>query len=395
MKYQENSNAVTLFFSGRVDTTSAPAVEAEAMEILNQNAGKEIIVDAGELEYISSSGLRIIMRMAKRGVPMQVINTSREVYEVFEMTGFTSILPVKQALRRYSVEGCTVIGQGAVGTVYRYDPETIIKVYREGTPLEELEKERERAQLAFVNGIPTAISYNIVQVGDCYGLVYELIDSRSLGNLITANPEKAEEYAVLLAKVLKQVHAIDASDMDLTYAADSYVKAAKNMEFVMEPDEYDFVLKWIDAMPRAQVMIHGDFHPQNIMMQDGEPLLIDMGDIGIGHPLYDIAITYFVIFCLSPERAAKISGVPQSCARQFWQKFASAYTGIEDEEKLARFEEIVYSAAYLRAAIVQGISSSFTREAKAQRVAELRERIFPRKEEMLRALANAGEFFNC
>ena len=77
----------------------------------------------------ASAGLRVILRLRKQEPELAIVNVSPEVYEIFEMTGFTEMMPVSRAYRRVSVDGCEVIGQGANGKVYRLDPETIIKVY--------------------------------------------------------------------------------------------------------------------------------------------------------------------------------------------------------------------------------------------------------------------------
>ena len=105
--------------------------------------------------------------------PLPMINVSRDVYDILETTGFTELLEVKKALREVSVEGCELIGAGGYGKVYRIDPETIVKIYNPGISLEFVEQERRTSQKAFLMGVPTAISYDVVKCGDCCGVVYE------------------------------------------------------------------------------------------------------------------------------------------------------------------------------------------------------------------------------
>ena len=107
----------------------------------------------------------MILRLRKQEPELAIVNASPEVYEIFEMTGFTEMMPVSRAYRRVSVDGCEVIGQGANGKVYRLDPETIIKVYLNPNSLPDIHRERELARKAFVLGIPTAIPYDVVKVG--------------------------------------------------------------------------------------------------------------------------------------------------------------------------------------------------------------------------------------
>ena len=93
---EKNGTALTIFLSGRLDTTTAPELESEIKTCLADI--KELTFHFGNLEYISSAGLRVIMAaqkiMSKQG-SMCVINASEEVKEIFEVTGFSSIIDIK------------------------------------------------------------------------------------------------------------------------------------------------------------------------------------------------------------------------------------------------------------------------------------------------------------
>ena len=150
----------------------------------------------------ASAGLRVILRLRKQEPELAIVNASPEVYEIFEMTGFTEMMPVSRAYRRVSVDGCEVIGQGANGKVYRLDPETIIKVYLNPNSLPDIHRERELARKAFVLGIPTAIPYDVVKVGDGYGSVFELLNAKSFGSLIAEHPEEMDKYVKMYVNLL-------------------------------------------------------------------------------------------------------------------------------------------------------------------------------------------------
>ena len=122
MKKSENCIAL----SGRIDSANAAATEQEIASLLDGYTDAALTVDAEALEYISSAGLRVLLRLRKQHSDMKIVNVCLEVYEVFEMTGFTEMMPISKAYRKVSVEGCEVIGQGANGKVYRIDPDTIV-----------------------------------------------------------------------------------------------------------------------------------------------------------------------------------------------------------------------------------------------------------------------------
>lgn len=80
---------------GRLDTTTAPELEAELKCSLGEN--EELIFDFSKLEYISSAGLRVLLAaqkaMNKQG-KMLIQNVNESVMEIFEITGFTNILTI-------------------------------------------------------------------------------------------------------------------------------------------------------------------------------------------------------------------------------------------------------------------------------------------------------------
>ena len=167
--YRTDKNILYIAIEGRIDASNAAAAEEEVFAIRKENEGKHTVIDADHLEYISSAGLRVILKVRKEEPRLAIINVAPEVYDVFDMTGFTDMVTVEKAYKRMSVEGCSFLAKGANGAVYRYDDETIIKTYFAKDALPEIKQERENARRAFVLGINTAIPYGIVRVGESYG----------------------------------------------------------------------------------------------------------------------------------------------------------------------------------------------------------------------------------
>ena len=91
-----NGTALEIALEGRLDTMTAPELEAELRESLD--TAESLILDFGKLEYISSAGLRVLLTahkaMAAKG-GMKVIHVNEVVREVFEVTGFSDILDVE------------------------------------------------------------------------------------------------------------------------------------------------------------------------------------------------------------------------------------------------------------------------------------------------------------
>lgn len=93
---RKNETALTLNLSGRLDTTTAPQLEAVIKEELTDVT--ELVLDFENLEYISSAGLRVLLLaqkiMNKQG-NMIIRNVCSDIKEVFDITGFSDILTIK------------------------------------------------------------------------------------------------------------------------------------------------------------------------------------------------------------------------------------------------------------------------------------------------------------
>ena len=337
MKYTLENAVLTVFPEGRVDSSNAPAVESEIESIRAANPAEELILDLDALEYISSAGLRVILRLRKETAALKLINASSEVYEIFDMTGFTEMVTVEKAYRRLSIEGCEVIGQGSNGKVYRLDADTIVKVYFDADALPDIQRERELARKAFVLGIPTAIPYDVARVGDSYGSVFELLNAKSFAKLIVAEPENRDKYIELDVDLLKKIHATEVKPGDMPNMKEVALKWAKFLHGHLPDQDYEKLVALIEAVPENNHMMHGDYHVKNVMMQNGEVLLIDMDTLCHGDPVFEFAsifLAYQGFGELDHEVTKQFLGLDYSLATEIWNKTLRLYFGTEDEAVL-------------------------------------------------------------
>ena len=323
---------------GKIDTTNAPEFEKKIM------AEKPTELDASKLLYISSAGLRVLMKLRKEVGEVTIYNVNKEVYEILEVTGFTSILNVKKALREISVEGCELIGEGGNGAVYRLNDDTIVKVYKaqiDALGLEEINREREYARTAFVNGIPSVIAYDMVKVGDKYGVVFEMLNSDTLGHAMKNNPEKLVEYTNQYVSLAKTLHSTKISDGSIERTQEIYHRNISNLTEWCSDEEIALMHSIVDAIPEADTVIHNDFHPGNIMINNGELVLIDMPMISLGPPICDLVATYRdMIVAPAGDKAKHIersTGMSAEMCLKVGNMFFMKYTGITDPEELKEY----------------------------------------------------------
>jgi uncharacterized protein (TIGR02172 family) len=332
--YRTDKDILCIAIEGRVDASNAAEAEEKIFGIKNDNPGKHTVVDADKLEYISSAGLRVILRLRKEEPKLAIINVAPDVYEVFDMTGFTDMVTVEKAYQRMSTEGCEFIAKGANGAVYRYDDETILKTYFAKDALPEIKQERENARKAFVLGINTAIPYGIVRVDDGYGTVTELLNAVSVTKLIRKNPDDLTEAAKYYIDMLKSIHAIKVEDGEVLDMKEIALDWADFVAAYIPEDQGRKLRALIEAVPKQNTLMHGDYHTNNVMVQNGEPLLIDMDTLCMGHPVFEIGSMFnsFIGYAeLDHQNMMDFFGYSFETASRFFNMSVKMYLGTEDD----------------------------------------------------------------
>ena len=349
--YRIDKDILYIAIEGRIDASNAAEAEEKIFSVKNDNLGKHIVVDADKLEYISSAGLRVILRLRKEEPKLAIINVASDVYEVFDMTGFTDMVTDENAYQRMSVEGCEFIAKGANGAVYRYDDETILKTYFEKDALPEIKQERENARKAFVLGINTAIPYGIVRVDDGYGTVTELLSAVSVTKLIRNNPDDMSEAAKYYIDMLKSIHAIKVEDGEVPDMKETALSWAQFVSAHIPEEQGKKLRALIEAVPKQSTLMHGDYHTNNIMVQNGEPLLIDMETLCMGHPVFELGSMFnaFVGYSeLDHQNMMDFFGYSFETAGKFWNMALKMYLGTDDEAVCQSVAEKAMIIGYTR-----------------------------------------------
>lgn len=347
MQVENKKNMIVI--SGRVDSSNAEKFESDVFGFATE---APVVIDAEKLEYISSAGLRVLMKLKKKFSEVIVKNVNPEVYEILDMTGFTNILTVKKALKQIDITGLEIIGRGATGVVYRLDDDKILKLFFPGRLLYGIEYEKEAAKYAFMLGIPTAIAYSVVKSGESYGIIYELVNSKTLFEVIEESPEKHKEYAKKYVDLLNEAHKADAGEYFFPMKSRLIESLGKLKGTVIPELEFERDLTLFDRLKETKNFIHGDAHPGNVMVMGDELIFIDMTSASTGDPMFDIISLGSMISLetkLQPrEKYLELYKTEPQKAYAFWREVMKIYFNTEDEAVLDKEEKYIEAAAAMR-----------------------------------------------
>ena len=345
MKNILKNNKLILYFGGDINSSNVAKVEEEANKELEGKTFTSLELDFEEVKYISSAGLRMILKLKQKYGDVAVTNVTLEVYDVFQMTGFTDILTVNKALRKIDISKATLIGEGYFSLVYRIDKDTIIKVYKNSSHPDDIKRELNLAKQAFVLGIPTAISFDIVRVGDKLGVVFEMLDSVSLRDLFRDYPDRYKELIVKYTDLLKKINSTEPTDNSLPNTKDLWLEKVEVCKPYLTKEQYQKCHDLIMTIPEKNTFVHGDCHFKNIMTQGDELFLIDMDTLSKGHHIFELAAIYAPYIAFEeddPGNNERFLGVPSELVHKIYDDVLEHYFSKLTEEIKIKIKIVAY-----------------------------------------------------
>lgn len=345
MEYKLEKDVLTISIEGELNSVNSESVGEEIDKIIEDKTFKSLVLDFDKVSYISSAGLRIILKLKQRYDDFSVINASLEVYDVFQMTGFTSMMSIKKALRKIDLTGAEIIGDGFFSTVYRLNKDTIVKVFNRTSDPEQIERELRLAKEAFVLGVPTAISFDVVKVGDKMGVCFEMLDCMSLKTALLTEKSKYNEYLEKYAALLKKINTTECFNPMIP---DIKKKSLEKVEAIKPYLEEKYYLKakaLMESIPERKTFVHGDCHFKNIMVQGDDLLLIDMDTLSVGHPIFELAAIY-APYCAfnvdDPGNSERFFGISDEEGRKLYNETLNLYFGKDDPVIKDKIKVVAY-----------------------------------------------------
>ena len=165
------------------------------------------------------------------------------------------------------------------------------------------------------------------------------MNSDTLSHAIVTEPEKKDEYIMKYVQLAKTLHTTEIKgDTIITLKELLYSRLDDEfMKEVLSAEEIAVLHSIVDAMKDTNTLVHGDFHPGNIMLQNGELMLIDMGEVTRGVPIYDVASVFRDLISApknNPDIIRMSMGLEPELAMEIGTKFIAMYTGITNPQAL-------------------------------------------------------------
>ena len=178
------------------------------------------------------------------------------------------------------------ICKGNTAEVFDYDLQKVCKLFYQGIPYEYVQQEFENAKKLIELGIRVPKPFEIKFLEGRYGIIYEKIQSVPMWECI----DKEDIFETFITEHQKLLDISTDIFMPYKYFLITMIKGKNNGEI---PEN---LIEEIQKLPEGNFVLHGDYHPGNVMITaSGEFVIIDLLNVCCGPKEYDVARTFFLL----------------------------------------------------------------------------------------------------
>jgi len=191
------------------------------------------------------------------------------------------------------------LADGRTAEIFAWGEDQVLKLYREGWNRRTAEYEHHLAKASEQTGYRVPHVGEIIELDGRAGIVYQRIDGETMLGWILKQPYRLIAFSRQMADLHVEMHAKHAQNLEpVTERLAGKIDAVEALDAASKA----VIFKRLFSLPQDTKLLHGDFHPDNIMLTSDGPVIIDWIDATLGHPLADVARTAILArFGIPPE----------------------------------------------------------------------------------------------
>ena len=189
------------------------------------------------------------------------------------------------------------LAAGRIAQIYPWQDGKVVKLARDWVPADWVDYEYHIAKIVHATGLNVPEPFERVEIEGRPGILYPHVEGKTMLTHIGKAPHKSLGFARTLAKLHADMHTKPGAP-DLPDINTRLQRKIRSVESA-PPEIRQMVLDRLEALPGGDRLLHGDFHPDNIILtpagQGFLPIIIDWPDASRGYPLADVARTSVLI----------------------------------------------------------------------------------------------------
>jgi Ser/Thr protein kinase RdoA (MazF antagonist) len=249
------------------------------------------------------------------------------------------------------------IGAGRTAEIFALGDDRVVKLFYPGFSEFAIQTEARASQLVAKAGLPAPGFFGLVEINGRQGTIYERLAGETMLARLVRRPHELLSSTRKFADLHRQLHQYEVSEL-ISYR-DCLADRIQNAPGLITTQK-DQLINCLRCLPSGrQVVCHGDFHPDNIMLTDRGPVIIDWMNARSGEAVADVARTLLLLAIGTPAE----SGLPQRLMIALFQRiFSRRYqTHYLRDSKLTRPQVQAWLPVIAAARLTEGIEDETSR----------------------------------
>jgi len=215
-----------------------------------------------------------------------------------------------------------LIGEGRTALIYEYGQGRVLKLFKPGYGFF-AEEEYEKHRIIQNAGAKAPMVYELYAEGDRKGIVYQRLTGRNMGELMLASKE---DFGAMLKDMARLHMAVgrcrpDAALQSMKSRIANHIHASADLT----DGKKQRLLRYLETMPDGDGLCHGDFHPENIIIEGGEATVIDWLTASKGCFAADVARTVVIVRygVMTTNPSDEVCGLASALCDMYLEEMAS------------------------------------------------------------------------
>ena len=309
-----------------------------AMAFYEKYGDVPVVFDCSTLAWIDMEGISVLADLKEAGKQFILRNLNADCMVLFKVEGFDDHMEGADKLPKIDLSGCEKINEGADGIIYRVSDEVVAKTFKNEPDYYDIVKRRIAQKNALIAGVPAPFSFGYAEYDGQIATLMELIHSRSLLQVI-ATEEDIDDYILRYARFVRQLHEIrdeaKLGNFDRNLLGEEILGKADRCDPFLKEKYRVRARKIVEAIDEPECLVHGDIHPNNIMVSGDEMLFIDFDSFSTGKGIYDLGTLYRTLLYNGSKDGSDINTflkIPMNKCRKIWGMFFEEYYKDEQDE---------------------------------------------------------------
>ena len=296
-----------------------------------KNSDAFVVFDCSMLAWIDMEGISVLAELREGGKRFMLKDSKPDCLVLFKVEGFQEYLEEDDKLPQIDLSNCAKINEGAEGIIYRVSDEVVAKTFKFEPDYYDIVKRRIAQKNALIAGVPAPFSFGYAEYEGKIVTLMELINAKTLLQIISAR-EDIDEYISRYAQFVRQLHEIREEEklknFDRNLLGEEILGKCDRCDLVLREEYRGRARRIIEAVVEPECLVHGDLHPNNVMINGDEMLFIDFDSFSTGKAIYDLGTIYRAHLCNENRGVSDYNGflkLPFDKCQRIWDKFIAEY----------------------------------------------------------------------